>query len=278
MPGRARGGRRRPGRSPARAATRDLLGDDDRAVVAAGAADGRSSGASCPRRCRPGRRSEELLEESRNPAPPAGRGRTRGRSSVSPESGRRSGDVVGVLHEPDVEDEVCLERYAVLEAEADELEREQVRPRRGSRRANIRSRSCRSDRSEVSRTTSASARPDRAGGVPPRSSWRCPGRRRAGGGGASRRSAGSGRRRWPRGRDRGRMPRPSSAPRMAAKATVVSPERTSSTIAIRANVGGRPRRARRGRAAARPAGCRRPCSRGPRTAWPRRSCRHRTGR
>ena len=39
---------------------------------------------------------------------------------------------------------------------------------------------------------------------------------------------------------------------------------------------GRSRRARRGRAAARPAGCRRRCSRGPRTASPPRSCRRPT--
>ena len=36
---------------------RELLGDDDRAVEAAGAADRRSSAASCPRRCRPGPRT-----------------------------------------------------------------------------------------------------------------------------------------------------------------------------------------------------------------------------
>jgi len=37
------------------------------------------------------------------------------------------GDVVRVLHEPDVEDEVGLERDPVLEAEADQLDREAVR-------------------------------------------------------------------------------------------------------------------------------------------------------
>ena len=36
-------------------------------------------------------------------------------------------DVVRVLHEPDVEHEVGLERHAVLEAEADQLDREPVR-------------------------------------------------------------------------------------------------------------------------------------------------------
>ena len=55
-------------------------------------------------------------------------------SSVSPDSGRSSGDVVRVLHEPDVEDEVRLERHAVLEPEADELEGELVGPDVGGQR------------------------------------------------------------------------------------------------------------------------------------------------
>ena len=67
--------------------------------------------------------------------------------------------VVRVLHEPDVEHEVGLERDAELEAEADELDGELVRA--GSvvaSWAKSRSRSSRSDRSDVSTMTSASAR------------------------------------------------------------------------------------------------------------------------
>ena len=53
------------------------------------------------------------------------------------------GPVERVLHEPDVEDEVRLERHAVLEAEADDLEGHLVGPVRRSRARQMRSRSCR---------------------------------------------------------------------------------------------------------------------------------------
>ena len=70
----------------------ELLGDDDRAVIAAGAADARSSGASCPRRRRPGCANvEELVEERRGTGRRrAGRGRTSRTASVRPDSWRSS--------------------------------------------------------------------------------------------------------------------------------------------------------------------------------------------
>ena len=108
---------------------RELLGDDDRAVVAAGAADRRSSGGSCPRRRRPGSANvEELLEELEEPR--RDRLAEDERPDLLGQPGQRPqlGDVERVLHEPDVEHEVGLERHAVLEAEADELDRELVGP------------------------------------------------------------------------------------------------------------------------------------------------------
>ena len=66
------------------------------------------------------------------------RARTSRTGSVRPDSWRQLRDVVGVLHEPDVEHEVGLERHAELVAEADQLDRDPVglgRRRRAARTA-----------------------------------------------------------------------------------------------------------------------------------------------
>ena len=163
----------------------------------------------------------------------AGRGRTSRTASVRPDSWPELGDVVRVLHEPDVEDEVRLERHAVLEAEADELDRELVGPdvvaEPGEQPlAQLAQRQVRRVDDDVGlgadRVEQAALLGDRAGD-PALVAERVAVARLA-------RSGGSGPRRGPRGRTTcGRMPRPSSAPRIAAKASVASPDRTSSTIA-----------------------------------------------
>ena len=175
---------------------------------------------------------------SRGTGAATGWSRTNARTaSVRPGQRPQLGVVVRVLHEPDVEDEVRLERDAELEPEADELERELVRPdvgRQGGEQplAELAQRQVRRVEDDVR------LGPDRhrAGGAPRRSSWRSRAPRRADGDGASRCSAGSGRRRSPRGRrpaagSRGPRARRASPPR----ASVASPARTSSTIATRAN-------------------------------------------
>ena len=106
---------------------RKLLADHDRAVEAAGAAD-RDREARLAL-VHVGRHEQvqqvsELVEERR---------RDRLAQDVLPDDLGQAAvrpellDVVGVLHEPHVQDEVGLERHAVLEPEADELDREAVR-------------------------------------------------------------------------------------------------------------------------------------------------------
>ena len=77
------------------------------------------------------------------------------------------GDVVRVLHEPDVEDEVRLERDAELEPEADELERQLVRPDIGRqlRRTGARAAGAATGPRCRGRRPSRPG-PDRAGGAP----------------------------------------------------------------------------------------------------------------
>jgi hypothetical protein len=168
---------------------RELLGDHDRAVVAARAADRDRQPRLALARCRPGSRSRGSSGGRRGTRSAIGwRGRTRGPGRSGPTAAGAL-DVVRVLHEPDVEHEVGLERDAVLEAEADQLDRE----RSGRRVADLvksRSRSSRSDRSLVSRTTSASLRTGSSRRARRRSSSRSRAGRRADGGGASPRSAG----------------------------------------------------------------------------------------
>ena len=105
------------------------------------------------------REVEEVARSCRGTAPPrAAPGRTRGPARSRPDELAQLGDVVRVLHEPDVEHEVGLERHAVLVAEADQLDRHLVRPDVG-RAARTAARAARAaTRSEVSTTTSASAR------------------------------------------------------------------------------------------------------------------------
>src|SRR6266540_4093791 len=105
----------------------EVLGEDDRAVVAAGAADrDRQSGLALFDVGRQGV-LEELVDR-RQEAPgeglvqdvgPNGLGQARQVAELV--------DVERVLQEADVVDEVRLERHAVFEAEADELNREGVR-------------------------------------------------------------------------------------------------------------------------------------------------------
>ena len=261
---------------------RELLGDDDRAVVAAGAADARSSAGSCPRRCRPGWRT-------RGTRPGTSRKRARDglvedeRADLIGQPGQLAqlGHVVRVLHEPDVEDEVRLERHAVLEAEADELDRELVR-------ADV----VPPARRTAARAARAATGPRCRGRRPPR-----PGRRR----GSCRSSAIElampalvaervAVARLAEAPDQDVVagleeddPRPDAATleraahgrqrqRRVAGADVEDDRDPGEALAV-----GR-RRAPPGPAAARRAGCRRPCSRGPRRASRRRSCRRRTGR
>ena len=146
------------------------------------------------------------------------------------------GDVVRVLHEPDVEDEVRLERQAVLEAEADELDRELVRV--GDRAelgeqplAQLAQRQVGGVDDDVGfladRLEQAALLGDRAGDpalVAERMRCRVSLKRRM------RTSS-----RASRKTTRGRMPRPSRAPRIAASASIVSPARTSMTMATCAN-------------------------------------------
>ena len=106
----------------------ELLGDDDRAVIAAGAADRDGQARLALGDVGRDRELEELDEEVEEAC------RDRLAEHEGPDlvgqPGERPqlGDVERVLHEADVEDEVGLERHAVLEAEADELERELVGP------------------------------------------------------------------------------------------------------------------------------------------------------
>ena len=259
----------------------ELLGDDDRAVEAAGAADrDRQAGLALGDVGR-ARRGRGTRAGCRGSAPATGWPRTKARtSSVSPDSGPELGDVERVLHEPDVEDEVGLERQPVLEAEADELDGELVGPDVRGERAKSRSRSWRSDRSEVSRTTSDSPRTAS-------SSWRSSAIELAIPRCVAERMAVAGLAEPPDQDVVARLeeddPRPDAAALERAAHRREGERRRRRTgrrarSATWAKRSGRPRRARPGRAAAHPAGCRRPCSRGPRTAWRRRSCRPRTGR
>src|SRR6476646_8742772 len=109
---------------------RQLLGERDRAVVAAGAAERdrepRLALADVGRQ----REVEELMEVLEELA-----GDGLAKDVVADRLGQARQlaelvDVVRVLHEPDVEHEVGLERDAVLEAEADQLDREPVGVRR----------------------------------------------------------------------------------------------------------------------------------------------------
>src|SRR4051794_18483034 len=104
----------------------ELLGDDDRAVIATRATDPDGQPGLALRDVRRDRERQELLEELEEP-------RRDGLAEdecadLVGESGQwaQIRVVEGVLHESDVEDEVGLEGHAVLEAEADELERELV--------------------------------------------------------------------------------------------------------------------------------------------------------
>ena len=157
---RARGGRPRHGPEvPLAQPRRELLGDHDRAMEAAGAPDRDRE----PRLALVDVGRDEQVEDGRG----AGRGTVAGDrlaedvlADVLGQAGARPQrlDVERVLHEPDVEHEVGLERHAVLVAEADQLDREPVGAWTSPRRAKMRSRSSRSDSSLVSSTTSASAR------------------------------------------------------------------------------------------------------------------------
>ena len=226
----------------------------------------------------------ELEEAARcgrgTPPRPAGRGRTSRTGSVRPGVLAQLRDVVRVLDEPRVEDEVGLERDPELVAEADQLDRHLVRldvaeareqplPKLAQRRGRV-----------VSRTTSDSAR------------------------------IGSSRRRssviaaWVLAAVRERVPvaglREAADERLVARLEEehLRPDAATLERAAHRPVGrlgvagadveddrdpGEPlrdpaRRARRGSAGARRAGCRRRCRRGPRTASRRRSCRRPTGR
>ena len=102
-------------------------GDDDRTVPAAGAADrDREAGLAL---LDVGR--DEQVEQFVEPGEEALGDRLA--EHVLADLGRQPGlgpqglDVVRVLHEPDVEHEVGLQRHAVLVAEADDLDREAVR-------------------------------------------------------------------------------------------------------------------------------------------------------
>ena len=125
------------------------------------------------------------------------------RADVLGQAGRRPQglDVERVAHEPDVEHEVGLERDAVLEPEADQLD---GRAGRSSGRRPGGRRSARAARAARARSCRAPRRRRRArspaGRARARSRRRSPARPPAGGGAASPRSAGSGRRRGPRGR------------------------------------------------------------------------------
>ena len=132
--------------------------------------------------------------------------------------------------------QVRLERDPVLVAEADELDRQLVGSDLGARAGR---RAARAARAATGPRCRGRRRPrrgrPRAAGAPRRSSRRCPcsspsgwrwrvslKRRIRTSSLASRKTT------------RGRMPRPSRAPRIAARAMVASPARTSSTIATRA--------------------------------------------
>ena len=198
-------------------------------------------------------------------------------ASVSPESSPQLGHVERVLHEADVEDEVGLERDAVLVAEADELERELVRARlvvpsarRAARAAGG------SDRSEVSmidvglgadRVEEPALPRDRAGDARARSpsGWRWRVSREAPDEDLVARLEEE-----DLGLDAAALERAAHRPERERRVAGAHVEHDRDAREALRVVGDR---ARRGRAAARRAGCRRPCSRGPRTACWRPSCR-----
>ena len=188
-PAPARGGRRRPARTRARAARPPAPRRSRSSGGSRPCSRWRSSGASCPRRCTPGPRSRGSRAGTTGTGCATGWPRTNSRTaSVRPDSCRRSVDVVRVLHEPDVEDEVGLERDAVLEAEADELDRQLVRAggrRRAGRRAARGARAATGREVSIDDVGLGADRVEDAG-APRRSSWRSRAGRRAGGGGASR--------------------------------------------------------------------------------------------
>src|SRR3954453_7451983 len=107
---------------------RQLLADHDRAMESAGAAD----------RDREARLSlldiggheqvQHLLERGEELAGDRLAEHVLADLRREPAVGAQRLDVVGVLHEPHIEHEVGLERDAVLEAEADELDREAIGP------------------------------------------------------------------------------------------------------------------------------------------------------
>ena len=239
--------------------------------------------ASCPRRRRPGSRtSRNSWRKSRNCAGDRlAEDERRGPRRSGPTSWRSSGDVVRVLHEPDVEDEVGLERDAVLEAEADQLDRELVRL---GRRARAARRSARAARAATGPTCRRRRRP------------------RARIGSSRRRSAAIELRDPALVAERMAVARLGEPPDedLVARLEEEDPrpdpaalERAAHRRERQRRVAGphvehdrdpgeplavRRRPAPRGPAAARPAGCRRRCSRGPRTASRRRSCRRPRGR
>ena len=190
------------------------------------------------------------------------------------------GVVVRVLHEPDVEDEVRFERHPELEPEADELECQLIGPDIGRRAANRRSRSWRRERSDVSRTTSESALTE-----------------------SSRRRSSAIELAMPAFlAERVTMARLAVAPDQDLVARLEEDDARADPAALERAAHGRQgerriagadvehdrdpgepgavrgRRARPGPAGARRAGCRRRCSRGPRTVSRPRSCRHPTAR
>ena len=126
-PGRAPDGRPTPARRARSQPGGELLGDDDRAVVAAGAADGDRQAGLALRLVGRQREVEEVVEERDEPAGDRLVEHERAHRLREPGQLAQLGDVVRVLHEPDVEDEVGLQRDAVLEAEADQLDDELVR-------------------------------------------------------------------------------------------------------------------------------------------------------
>src|SRR5947209_1739432 len=106
---------------------RELLGQRDRAVVAAGAAHrDREARLALAEVSGQGER-EELVEVAEEL--PGDRLVEDERANLLREArqGAEPFDVIRVLHESDIEDQVGLERYPELEAEADELDREATR-------------------------------------------------------------------------------------------------------------------------------------------------------